>query len=109
VVEGYIHYHNTGSGSLQMAVTIPTGANMDIVIYTDDVVLPPPETWTLTTSGTSTGNMAMNGVDVPVHFYGIVITGANAGTIQIQWAQGASSSTPTTFRAKSYMRGTLIR
>lgn len=109
VVEGYIHYHNTGSGSLRMAVTVPTGASMDIAIYTDDVVLPPPETWTLTTSGTSTGDMGMNGVDVPIHYYGIVITGANSGNIQIQWAQGVSSSTPTTFRTKSYMRGTLIR
>jgi len=109
VVEGYIHYHNTGSSSLQMAVTVPAAATMDIVIYTDDVVLPPPETWTLTTSGTSTGNMAMNAVDIVIHFYGIVITGATAGNVQIQWAQGVSNATPATFRQKSYMRGTLIR
>ncbi len=109
VVEGYIHYHNTGSSSLQMAVTVPTGATMDIVIYTDDVVLPPPETWTLTSSGTSTGDMAMNAVDIVIHYYGVVITGSNSGKIQIQWAQAKSSSTPVTFKAKSYIRGTLIR
>ncbi|MDP4199651.1 MAG: hypothetical protein Q8922_03510 [Bacteroidota bacterium] len=109
IVEGYIHYHNTGSGSLRMAFTIPTGASMDIAIYTDDVIQPPPETWTLTAGGASTGDMGMNGTDVPIHFYGMVISGANAGTIQIQWAQGVSSSTPTTFKAKSYIRGTLIR
>ncbi len=109
VVEGYIHYHNAGSSSLQTAVTVPAGATMDIVIYTDDVVLPPPETWTLTTSGTSTGNMAMNAVDIVIHYYGIVITGATAGNIQFQWAQGVSNATPATFKAKSYMRGTLIR
>jgi hypothetical protein len=111
VVEGYIHYHNAGTGSSQMAFTIPTGAAMDIAIYTDDVQLSGGnhETWTLTSSGTSTGDMLMNAVDVPIHFYGIVITGSTAGSIQLQWAQGNSQSTPTIFKAKSYIRGTLIR
>jgi len=109
VVDGYIHYHNTGSSSLRMAFTVPAGSAMDIVIYTDDVALPPPETWTLTSSGASTGDMAMTATDVVVHFYGIVISAGAAGNIQVKWAQGVSNATPATFKAKSFIRGTLIR
>jgi hypothetical protein len=110
VIEGYLHVF-TGSSTpqLQMAFTIPAGATMDIGNYTDNVNGGAQETFILNTSGTSTGAMTILAGDIPVHFWGVIITGGTAGNIQLQWAQGVSSGTATTLKAKSYMRAYYIR
>lgn len=110
VIEGYLHaYVATSTPQIQLAWTIPTGASMDIGSYIDDVRLGTQETYILTTSGTSTGAIQLNAGNIPIHFWGVVITGANSGNIQLKWAQGVSSSTATTLKVKSYMRGYYIR
>ncbi len=110
VIEGYLHV-NVGSTTpeIQLAFTIPAGATMDIGTYTDDVNGGDQETFILTASGTSTGAMTILAGDIPIHFWGVVITGGTAGTIQLEWAQGVKSGTATTVKAKSYMRGYYIR
>ncbi len=110
VIEGYLHcFTATATPHVQIAWTIPAGATMDIGTYVDDVTLGDNETFTSVTSGTSTGSITTNSGNVPIHFWGVVITGATAGNIQLKWAQGTSSSTATTLKAKSYMRGYYIR
>ncbi len=110
VIEGYLHaYVGSSTPQIRLAFTIPAGASMDVGCYTDDVNGGNQETFILTSSGTSTGAMTILAGNVPIHFWGVVITGGTAGTIQLQWAQGVSSSTPTTLKAKSYMRAYYIR
>ncbi len=110
IVEGYLHtYCSSHWPHIQIAWTIPAGASMDIGSYIDDVSLGSHETFTLTSSGTSTGTINTNSGTVPIHFWGVVITGSTAGTIQLKWAQAVSSSTPMTVKANSYMRGFYIR
>jgi hypothetical protein len=110
VIEGYLHtYTASTTPGITIAFTIPTSASMDVGLYCDDVSLGTQETFILTSSGTQTGDILLNSGDIPIHFWGIVITGANSGNIQLQWAQGASSSTATTVKAKSYMRAYYIR
>ncbi|MDP4199652.1 MAG: hypothetical protein Q8922_03515 [Bacteroidota bacterium] len=110
VVEGYLHANVASTTpQIRLAWTIPTGASMDIGIYVDDVRLGSQETFILTSSGTSTGAIQLNAGDIPIHFWGVVVTGSTAGNIQLKWAQGVSSGTPTTLKVKSYMRGYYIR
>ncbi|HZK76647.1 MAG TPA: hypothetical protein VFD13_07040 [Candidatus Kapabacteria bacterium] len=111
VIEGYLHaYVATTTPKIQIALTVPAGSSLGVGVNFDDInPLCNPETAVIETSGTSTGSIGLNAGNDPIHFWGIIITGATAGTIQLKWAQGTSSATATTLKAKSYMRGYLIR
>jgi hypothetical protein len=43
------------------------------------------------------------GTTVPAYLMGSIQTGATAGNLQLEWAQGASSSTPTVVKAGSWL------
>lgn len=52
-----------------------------------------------TTTVTIEGNAAVQGAV----FTGIIIVGATAGTLQLQWAQGTATASNTTVQAGSYL------
>lgn len=50
-----------------------------------------------------TGSNEGQGADVYTKFSGILITGANAGTLQFQWAQNTANASNTIVRAASFL------
>lgn len=56
-------------------------------------------------SGQSIASAVSTGVDLIARLSGLVVNGANAGNLQLQFAQAVSNATPTVVRAKSLLRG----
>lgn len=109
VVEGLLVYNGqtfaAGPGDLKVDWTLPAGATMrwvrngpgsntpngiDLVV-TDNATIR-----ALGTYGAAT--------DVGASFRGWITTGATAGTLQMRWAQNASTGVATTIRTGSFLR-----
>jgi len=54
-------------------------------------------------SGTPYGTTAAMAIQRPVDIRGLLTVGANSGTFKLQWAQNASSGTPTSVNQNSYL------
>jgi hypothetical protein len=108
VIDGYLHTNTTSNTPmLQLAWTIPAGATMDFNAWCDETQND-NEVFTFTSSGTA-HTLQMPIGDICIHFWGVVITGGTAGTIQLQWAQATSNATPMTLKNKSFMKAYYIR
>jgi hypothetical protein len=60
------------------------------------------------TSGSSTIPYGMSGIPIGIRMTGLLITGANSGSLRLQWAQGASDANATTLLTGSFMRMTRV-
>lgn len=89
---------------IQVAITTPAGATQNITAYlasgTSANALFGAKT---TTSGTSLINTVFGTTEGILTVSVWVLNGANAGTVQLQFAQSASSATALTFRKGSHM------
>lgn len=120
LLEGLILYSGDGSNDIKLAFTFPTGATVHWsgigahTAWTGNVAQVEAEFGAVqnaTSSPTSSvgfGNHTSASVIFGIHLKGSVVVGANAGTLQLQWAQNGSTGNATTVRAGSWIRLTRI-
>jgi hypothetical protein len=108
LLDALLFYDGGTAGDFKLAFTYPTGATIDYV-HTG-----PP-----TTASGGTGNTVDNrlivetdtlglgaagaGTTLGVHITGVLVVDSTAGSLQLQWAQFASSGTATRVFAPSYL------
>lgn len=102
----WLLYFTIGSGdpNIKMAFTVPAGASGFLRCHVDES---PDGVGTTTTVDvqsatiTTTFNLGAAGTLTSVHLKGFVINGANAGTIQLQWAQNSAVASNLTLKLGS--------
>lgn len=95
-------------GHMGMAFTFPTGGDLRLgIIALDTAGIASNKMFSTTTSPTATrdfqGLGATSFVTVPME--GVFVNGANAGNLQLQWAQWISNGTSTTVKTHSTVWG----
>ncbi|MDP4236028.1 MAG: hypothetical protein Q8919_06240, partial [Bacteroidota bacterium] len=109
-INGELDCENTNNNvGIKIALTIPAASSMKVdftsiasaggnAITGEDA---------LSASGVSKNISILSGQPSLVNVRGIIVTGANGGTVQLKWAQVTASNNSTTMKAQSYMK--LIR
>lgn len=101
----FLSYDSAANADIKVAFTIPAGASFVWQPQYRDAA----DAWTVTTgvaSGTSvTFGGAGAGTVRGVWIMGFVINGANAGNLQLQWAQGTQQASNTIVKAGSWLLG----
>lgn len=100
------HFHfifNSGATpSLKTQFTAPSGATMtNWTFFLPNGSGVAVESIANTAAGVN--GITCNGTDLPGDYFGLLITGANAGTFQLQWAQTTANASNTILRATSYL------
>lgn len=105
-IEGFIHIGCNNTGGVQFATAIPAAATIWVNLHGfstgGGVFLANPLTASATLNGT--GYCRVNNANGGVLYSGTVTTGANAGTIQIQFASSVGGQTSTI-----YSEGTTLK
>lgn len=102
--EGVLSLSAPTAADFKMSFTGPTGAvGSFVAIYEvlDNAGGIPPQALSAALGGTTQWEIGQDGVGL--RFYGAIHNGANAGNLQLQWAQRVSSGS-TTVRAGSYIK-----
>jgi hypothetical protein len=109
IVEGLLFYDGATAGDLKITWAVPSGASFDyghmgaatgITAGTANTV---DMRQIVETDSLGVG-CAGAGTTLAFPFYGILIVDATAGSLQLQWAQFASSGTATRLFAGSFLR-----
>ncbi len=107
-------FYDTGTiPDIKFAVTVPAGATL--MVSPNDVTVGPGggiiQTPVITASGAVFGNPAGIGVGTIIAYKvrGYVLNGANAGNIQLQWAQNTANASDTKVKRGSFLRKWVIR
>lgn len=99
-----IHVKATFStlGQTKVAITGPAGAiiSADAHLFSDGISIVRQVINALATAVGLVGALATQGT---IKIYGMMVTSSTEGDFTLQWAQNASSGTPTTFLAHSYL------
>jgi len=99
------------AADIKLAFTVPTGAtliwsghghNLNVVLTDEGTIVNPPAE----ASGTSLA-FGTQGTKVPLRLFGMVVNGANAGNLQLQWAQNGATGTTTVY-ANSWLKATRV-
>lgn len=108
--EGFLYATGPSAGDFKLAFTFPTGATFVAFVHhigaNGAVDSFKSGTNPLTTSGGSL-SLATGAADGVAIKGGIIVAGT-AGNVQLQWAQDASSATPTIVKAGSWLRLTKV-
>ena len=116
LMDGLVLYSGDGSNDIKLAFTFPTGATVHWsgigahTAWTGNVAQVEAEFGAVqnaTSSPTSSvgyGNHTSASVIFAIHLKGAIVVGANAGNLQLQWAQTGSTGNATTLRAGSWIR-----
>lgn len=102
--EAFIIYNSGTTPDIKFAFTVPAAATI-VWAVTNARYSPTAadEPVTVAASGTSLG-FSGNAADVAVLITGTVVNGANAGNLQLQWAQQTSDASNTTVKTNSWLR-----
>lgn len=100
-------YTGATAGDFKVNVTVPSGATYRLGIHGLQETAAGATTFQTSTLTEGSGSYVFgcSGASALGILDGTVEIGANAGTIQLQFAQGTSSGTATTLFAKSYVSG----
>ena len=103
-----IVYDGATAGDIKIAFTFPTGGDLrlsSVLIGTADTFT--FGLWSSTTSPSPAYSSSAQGTGIymTLPLEGVFVNGANAGNLQLQWAQNASSGTATTVKANSTLWG----
>jgi len=106
--EGTLLLTGAETGDFKMAFTIPSGATIswsalgllgpataENQLVTSNVI---------EASGAAITFGVLNGKKIPVIFRGVVVNGATAGNLQLQWAQSVSDGSGTVIHINSYLK-----
>lgn len=100
-----ILYTGATAGDIKFSIVVPSGGDLwasGLIPSGGTVSLFGP----MAASGSVVSSVDALGATNPTMIFirGVVMNGSNAGDLQLQWAQGASSGTATTIYAGSYMK-----
>lgn len=108
IFEAWLIYDATTTGDINVAFTVPAGATIAWsamplgVTATASPATVAPDVITASGTGRAMGGVgAGSKIGVPIR--GIVVNGATAGNLQLQWAQRASDATATNVFANSFI------
>lgn len=104
----FLIYGGSTTGDIKFGYTLPASATFEFnpmsIFSTDSsLVAATPYMGILNTSGGAAGGGIGAGTKALLLVTGIVVTGATAGTFQLQFAQNTSDGTATTVYAGSWM------
>lgn len=104
VYDCHLHFiFNSGATpALKTQFTGPVGATMSSWTF----FLPNGSSQSIqgvASAAAGVSGITCTGSDQPGDYWGLLITGANAGTFQLQWAQNTSTGTNTILRAGSFL------
>jgi hypothetical protein len=112
LIDGMLYYLAAQAGDITVGWTYPSGATLTwggIGAIRDYTGAASGTEWLAivadASSPSSTTDFGGNGsLPFTASYGGVLSVGANAGTLQLQWAQRASSGTATTVYARSWLR-----
>jgi hypothetical protein len=105
-VEFSVVYQTTTTGDIKIGFTFPTGGETDLnAAWGDNTGAFAIANWFATTSPTPSKQLYGDANRNHVLITGIYVNGANAGTLQLQFAQATSDATATTVKANSTVWG----
>jgi len=92
----------SGTPDIKIAYTVPTGATMDIAYIAQGGTNRSAEL--LETSGTASNRIVIpaNGTTI-IQPFGSIVTGANTGTLTLQWSQFVSNATASKVKQGSFI------
>jgi len=95
----------TGSGGIKFTWTCPSGGTLNwmSVYYSTAVGAGDLNASSFVGSGTTRTAVTDGTTQLPITIQGILVNGATAGNLQLQWAQNASDATATVMKAGSLL------
>jgi len=109
VVNFYIPSNGVNSGGVQVAITTPAAATQQIEADASGrTATTGGQSTTASGTGLAWASTEFNGVNSFITIAAWILNGANAGTVQLQWAQNVGNGTPTIFRKGSFMNAVRI-
>lgn len=94
-----LQYSSNSTADIKLGWTVPTGASMDYAFMAFNV----SGTWVVGRT-THSSTVGFDGANTSAYLSGVIVTGANAGNVQLQAAQNTSTAVSTLVEA-----GTLLR
>jgi hypothetical protein len=113
LLDGLLMWIGNTTGEIKFALTSPTGSTVHFAIAGPNNAIADGSgaasgEWlpvqNSTTSPTTSLNLGASTIMTHGQLRGTLITGANAGSLTVQWAQQVSNGTATTIKAGSWMR-----
>jgi hypothetical protein len=99
----YLDFEGASGAGIQWQWAVPSGASLRYMPSYANI----SGTVTVGTTAADSTNLSSNGGGAAVlkgiTMTGSLLTGSTAGTLQLEWAQGSSSSTPTIVHAQSFL------
>lgn len=110
IIDGVIFASSTSNDpDIKIAFTTPTGSTIDVGYIAASTQRLNSVGGILEASGTASEAIPLSkSSPVIIMIKGTVMTGANSGTLQLQWAQDSSDTTSITVKEGSYLRADQI-
>lgn len=112
VVDAFVRIVGNGTGDIKFAFTVPAAATImgaalngvgDAGAPADNVADDPAMRYVAFTSSGASQSFANGTLELMYHLHVVVVNGANAGSVQLQFAQATSNGTATSVLTNSHM------